>query len=43
MIDTVTETQRAILSFGAYVTFAIAGVFAVIVLVSIIRAFLRVR
>ena len=43
MIDAVTETQRAILSFGAYVTFAIAGVFAVLVIVSCIRALLKVR
>lgn len=43
MIDTVTETQRAILSFGAYVTFAIAGAFAIIVLVTCVRALLKVR
>lgn len=41
MIDTVTELQRSMLSFGAYVTFAIAGVFAVLVIVSCIRALLK--
>lgn len=43
MIDTISELQRSILSFGAYTIFAIAGVFATLVIVSCIRALLKVR
>lgn len=38
MPEAVTELQRSILSFGAYTVFAIAGVFAIIVIVACVRA-----
>ena len=43
MIDTISELQRQIISFGVYTLFAIAGVFAILVIISCVRALLKVR
>ena len=43
MPEQINELTRSIISFGAYTLFAIAGVFSILVIVSCVRALLKVR
>lgn len=42
-VQQIDELTRSIISFGAYTVFAIAGAFAIIVIIASIRALLKVR